>query len=864
MAPKKFTYTPGTGGGKRTAELSATAKRRKAAFSRVGGRSGEDKFGNFARDVKDVLSYKGTIDPAKRNQSTSMEDRRKAMAMGQAAVAKNAGRSTIEKGDVVKYGINWGKKPKKRLRNTVKEIIGVDINNPNVKDIGIAAASFVPVGRVAKIAKGVANAAQAGKAAESGAKAYSQVNRPIKPMSMVNKQRRADLAKIEAKTGTASPKTGAGSANAAPKQRPKKSPPTVPPTKGAAIKTDDTPKIGSRPRAPLAIPEGYRATRPTNVAGETIKPFDAPKPYYQQFKVDGKYGEAEKAKFEAAAKEWKRKSKAAEKKATTAPAEQRTGTPIEKMREDVNRARFRQAKGNIYKAGKEEGSTEAKIQNAALKEEAAVDRARGAKYSEMLKETPGGVMPERPSVRYPNEGTRGGKTYDSRKSKFTTRPAKIRVAPKRENFASDAKYKSAKNKYDKAIADARAKADVKQAQVKPAGEIPTTRPEVIAKDIAPKAPSRKGGFKETGSRFRFEGKTGNAGEPKMTKRPKLTEEAYVDEASIKANKQFQGIRPGKEVPEYRNVIDNLPDAKPAPKAASAPKKQSAKSKAGTKPAEIKPAETPAAPAAAAPKTPKKSSASKPAKPAETKPTETPVETPAAPAAAKTPKKTAAKKTTPAPAEKTTPAAKATPPKKAKVAKEEPLPERPADSKFKSRETPASNRGVFKNKAGARYVTDVKAQKALDNLVQPKAAAKPAKPKTTKSRLIKGAAVTGGVGAAGVALKLTRDSDVSPNQVKSGYQAGAGLGRLSKLTIRKAQADRAAAATKAPPKKFGAAGESKFLKGRSAVRQSVIDQINKQGMAKSLAAVKSRRNDPEYLEAIRRYYGAKRLKQALEG
>lgn len=350
----------------------------------------------------------------------------------------------------------------------------------------------------------------------------------------------------------------------------------------------------------------------------------------------------------------------------------------------------------------------------------------------------------------------------------------------------------------------------------------------------------------------------------MTKRPKLTEEAYVDEASIKANKQFQGIRPGKEVPEYRNVIDNLPDAKPAPKAASAPKKQSAKSKAGTKPAEIKPAETPAAPAAAAPKTPKKSSASKPAKPAETKPTETPVETPAAPAAAKTPKKTAAKKTTPAPAEKTTPAAKATPPKKAKVAKEEPLPERPADSKFKSRETPASNRGVFKNKAGARYVTDVKAQKALDNLVQPKAAAKPAKPKTTKSRLIKGAAVTGGVGAAGVALKLTRDSDVSPNQVKSGYQAGAGLGRLSKLTIRKAQADRAAAATKAPPKKFGAAGESKFLKGRSAVRQSVIDQINKQGMAKSLAAVKSRRNDPEYLEAIRRYYGAKRLKQALEG
>jgi hypothetical protein len=88
-------------------------------------------------------------------------------------------------------------------------------------------------------------------------------------------------------------------------------------------------------------------------------------------------------------------------------------------------------------------------------------------------------------------------------------------------------------------------------------------------------------------------------------------------------------------------------------------------------------------------------------------------------------------------------------------------------------------------------------------------------------------------------------------------------RTRRLNARREQFERASANPK-PNKKFGAAGESKFLKGRSAVRQSVIDQINKQGMTKALAAVKSRRNDPEYLEAIRRYYGAKRLKQALEG
>ena len=779
----------------------------------------------------------------------------------------------------------------------------------------LALASLLPIPGVKAAGKGAQAISKGAKALANPAPAYAATKatlpkaakataenpwagKPRQITAMVNKQRRADLAKIEAKNGTASPKTGAGSANAAPKQGPKKSPPTVPPTKGVTIKTDDTPKLGQKFVAKKPVPEQYRSTRSTNVAGETIKPFDAPKPQYQQFKVNGQYGEAEKAKFKAAMKEWKRKSKAAEKKATTAPAEQRTGTPLEKMREDVTRARFAQAGGSVTDAAKIKGSTEANIQSTALKEAADAARARGDETARMMQDVPGAKTNKRQPVRDPKEGTRGGKGYNSRKGKLTTRPAKIRVAPKRENFTTDAKYNTAKGRYDKAIADARAKADAKQATAKPGTDTPTTRTGNVAPEIAPKAPSRKGGFKETGFRFRFEGKTGKAGEPKMTKRPKLTDEAYVGEASVKANKQFQGIRPGKEVPEYRNVIDNLPDAKPAPKAAAAPKKQSAKSKAGTKPAETKPAETSTAPASAAPKTSNK----------------------------------------------------------AKVTKEEPLPERPADSKFKSRETPASNRGVFKNKAGARYVADVKAQKALDNLAQPKAAAKPAKPaaeakpaetpaapaaktpsaekpkpaeapkaekapkapktpsakdkkakkptapeladrvfkrrppksdrakaraakreakgpgpikrfgQTKPMRITKTGAATvaaaSGVGA--LAVGGTRATKPVSTPSKKTYQAGEGNGRLSRLTIRKAQADRATAAAETPSKKFGAAGESKFLKGRSAVRQSVIDQINKQGMAKSLAAVKSRQNDPEYIEAIRRFYGAKRLKQALKG
>jgi hypothetical protein len=277
--------------------------------------------------------------------------------------------------------------------------------------------------------------------------------------------------------------------------------------------------------------------------------------------------------------------------------------------------------------------------------------------------------------------------------------------------------------------------------------------------------------------------------------------------------------------------------------------------AAAKPAKAPKPATPAAPAPAAakPVTPPKKPSTKNQKVEDAKPAETP-ETP-------TPKPPRARK--PKPAEQQPEAApKKSTPKRPKAPKQDPLPPRPADSKFKSRETPASKRGVFTNKAGTRYVTDTKAQKALDERMKPKVTPKQ---KDKAQTIAKGIAITGGIGAAGGALGITRNSDVSPNDPKSkpAGQAAMDDARTRRLNARREQFEKAKAKAK-PNKKFGAAGESKFLKGRSAVRQSVIDQINKQGMTKALAAVKSRRNDPEYLEAIRRYYGAKRLKQALEG
>lgn len=862
MAPKKFTYTPGTGGGART---KAFAK--KGAASKAASAKDKAALEAWAKSQQARGAF-GPVTGTRAPGSKPAQFNLNAAGMGS------------------KSPLN---KQVKRTTKTINEFSGAEPlkriaqGRGSKMDVAMTAATVLPVGKAAglivKGGKALLKPAPAYAATKAtlpkAAKATAEnpwAGKPRQIPAMVNKQRRADLAKIAEKTGEPRTKIGAEQVKVTPKQGPKKSPPTVPPTKGVAIKTDDTPKIGGRPRSPRVIPEEYRATRPTDVAGETIKPFDAPRPQYQQFKVDGKYGEAEKAKFKAAVKEWKRKSNAAEKKATNAPAEQRTGTPLEKMREDVARARFREAKGNFYKAGKQEGSTEARIQNTALKEEAAVDRARGAEYAQMLKETPGGVAPERPPVRYPNEGTRGGKTYDSRKSKFTTRPAKVRVAPKRADFATDAKYQSAKNKYDKAIADARAKADVKQQSVKPGTDTPTDRPGNVAPSIAPQAPFRKGGFKETGFRFRFEGKTGKAGEPEMTKRPKLTEEAYVGEESIKARKQFQGIRPGKEVPEYRNVIDNLPDAKPAPKAkapsAKAPAaKSKGKAKTETKAKEEAPEVTPESATArpAAMKSPTKAGASKTKfRPGMKAPSKSASPTPAA----STPKRPSAKK------EKVEDAKPAETPKAETPEAPTPKPPRARKPKPATPATPAATpkapAAKRPEKAGARprRPSAKQMEQARASRAEYDAALKsgdPVRIRSAKARLIKGAAITGGVGATGLSLKLTRDSDVSPNEAKPkpAGQAAMDDARTRRLNARREQFERASAKPK-PNKKFGAAGESKFLKGRSAVRQSVIDQINKQGMTKALAAVKSRRNDPEYLEAIRRYYGAKRLKQALEG
>jgi len=246
--------------------------------------------------------------------------------------------------------------------------------------------------------------------------------------------------------------------------------------------------------------------------------------------------------------------------------------------------------------------------------------------------------------------------------------------------------------------------------------------------------------------------------------------------------------------------------------AKAVKKPTATKPKPAKPAaEAKPAAAPAKPKAPA------------AKPAATKPEVT------------TPKATSAKK--PAASKPATPAEPA--PAKAPKAKK---PKAPTAAELAA--------GMFKGKAGVRKPTS-RFGKAVQKFKQNKA---------VKATTAAAGTVAGVSGTAGLIAGPT----AKPTSGKT-YQAGNGAGMFSIASRNKARAEQAAKQeTAAPKKKFGVAGESKIVKGHSAVRQSTIDQIKKQGMTKSLAAVKSRKNDPEYIEAIRRFYGAKRLKEALKG
>lgn len=191
--------------------------------------------------------------------------------------------------------------------------------------------------------------------------------------------------------------------------------------------------------------------------------------------------------------------------------------------------------------------------------------------------------------------------------------------------------------------------------------------------------------------------------------------------------------------------------------------------------------------------------------------------------------------------------------------------RPASMKAPTKAEAKSTKFSGNMKATSKAPTE--AAKA-PGLIKRLAAKKPGfmKSKTFKAASATAAAAGGALGVGGAIVGQAPGSKSGKTtKAKKKYQAGNGMGMFSIAQRNKARSEQAAAAAKEKPtKKFGAAGESKFIKGRSAVRQSVIDQINKQGMTKSLAEVKSRKNDPEYLEAIRRYYGAKRLKQALKG
>jgi hypothetical protein len=784
MAPKKFTYTPGTGGGARTKALAA-----KGAESKT-----QDRFG-----PKTVNGITYVWDPTKMQYVRQSAGTSGKFNLNSTGMGSSGSLSKQVKGTTDTLNEITGVAPAQRIAQGKGSKADIAMTAMSVLPVGKAVGLVVKGGKAA--VSGIRGAEAVASTAEAGTKAASikpieglartTVRKPVQTQASINKQRRAGLEKIAEKTGQPRTKIGAERGVTTPKAEPKKAPPTVPPTKGVAIKTEATPGRGAQVTPKKVIPEEYRASGPTGSLKSNeviVKEFKTPKPNYNQFKVDGKYGDAEKAAFKAANKKWNASKKAFDKRqaeaADKAAPSGREGTPLEKMREDAAKARQQAAGGDIARAGREKGTPERKFQ----------DKQRGQenpnKETKELMRGPEGSNP-RKAASLPQ------------KTRFSARPTTGTRPPSRSRYKTQANYDKAYAKW----------------QAKDTSALPS-KPTNVAETAAPKAPSRKGGFKETGFRYRFEGKTGKAGEPKMTKRPKLREEPFVS-------------APEKPAPAA---------AKPVP----SPKKPSTKSKAKTKPAEETPVAAEATAARpAAMKSPTKAGASKtkfrPGMKAPSKATE------AAPA----PKAPAAKKPKPAEeAPKETPVAK-----KPAAKKEEAAGARP--------KRPTAKQSAQAQAAREAYDA---ALKSGDPGRIRAARAKWSEFKKTKQFKIAAGSVVGASGALGVGGAIVgQPPGAKSNKPKETYQAGANNGRLSRLTVRKAQVERAATSAKpAAGKKFGAAGESKFIKGRSAVRQSVIDQINKQGMTKSLAAVKSHKNDPEYLEAIRRYYGAKRLKQALKG
>ena len=844
MAPKKFTYTPGTGGGKRTAELSAAAKRRKAAFSRVGGRSGEDKFGNFARDVKDVLSYKGTIDPAKRNKTTSMEDRRKAMAMGQAAVAKNAGRSTIGKDDVVVSAgplkINLGKNPSARGKKAFKELVGVDLDNPTAGSIGMAAASALPTGRVARLAKGVAEAAKAGKAAQAAGKAAKTTGKAAKA-----KGAEPEVSKIDfpASTKLTPAATDASKVTTKPRPAPQNRPQM---SKDALTRQ----RIASLEKLLKNGPAEQRATvqglidalKGPSAATKTIPPARFPK--------------GKKYKTEAPGDRTPLTDKQAnEIKDLMTPDVGRPASNVKVYRGN-NKTTYREDQILIKQREAQEALAAEK--KAAKEAEKAALIARGDKpldsrgnlVEPQRSEDALSKFPEPPPAkprppRKPSEESLDKLTPEEAAAKLAKYEKNVSLAPRR-NKAHQKKYDAWVERRDawRKENPIPARFSKKPQPESPLANVTGKKPAAAADEI-PKRPAD--------SKFKSSKKKGD---------PRLSSEDYELRVFTK-----DGKRMAADVPA-QNALDKLTGKTPLDYG----KKPSGKGKAAKaeKPVEETPAaETPkpakpakpAAPAAEkpAPAAPKKPSAKKP------KPSEAPkVETPEAPA----PKPSRAKK--PKPAEETKPAEapKVSTPKKPKVKKEE-------------AEEVVTYGTRKSDQFGPTSITPKRLEAAKAARAEYDAALKSGNPgriraarakwnafKKTKAFKVTAGSVVGASGALGVGGAIVGRPPGAKSDKATGakgtYQAGTGMGMFSIALRNKARADKAAAAEAKNPKKFGAAGESKFLKGRSAVRQSVIDQINKQGMTKSLAAVKTRKNDPEYLEAIRRYYGAKRLKQALEG
>lgn len=155
-----------------------------------------DSVVSAAKTAGEVIAFKG-LTPMDKRKAVSGDQQLANQNAGRAAMAANPNwRSSVPQAgdkttDVAGLKFNWGKDPRARLRSTVQQLMGVDIDNPTAGDVALAAASVLPVGKVAGLARGAAAAAKGAKVAAEAAKAGEVAAKAAKPMSAAEAEAKA-------------------------------------------------------------------------------------------------------------------------------------------------------------------------------------------------------------------------------------------------------------------------------------------------------------------------------------------------------------------------------------------------------------------------------------------------------------------------------------------------------------------------------------------------------------------------------------------------------------------------------------------------------------------------------------------------